>query len=76
MPKEYTHDGNERLRAKAASALGQIGSRASDAIPALGEAMKDEYLNVREAASEALKQIQSADNIAFPMSLPAGSNNE
>jgi hypothetical protein len=52
------HHKDERFRAKAATTLGRIGPDASAAIPALQEALKDEYLNVRDTAREALREIQ------------------
>ncbi|MBI2946272.1 MAG: HEAT repeat domain-containing protein [Verrucomicrobia bacterium] len=48
-----------RVRGKAAITLGQLGARAKEGIPALQAALKDEYWNVREAAAEALKKIES-----------------
>jgi HEAT repeat protein len=53
-------DENNRLRGKAAIALGQIGPGAKAAIPALKQALQDEYKNVRDAAGDALKQIDPA----------------
>lgn len=41
----------------AANALGQLGATAREAIPALNEAAKAGFLDVRKAASEALKKI-------------------
>jgi hypothetical protein len=51
------NDSNERLRAKAAATLGRIGPAASNSIPALQGALQDPYFNVREAVTNALKQI-------------------
>lgn len=51
------NDSRSRLRAKAATTLGQIGPQAKAAIPALKQALQDENKNVRDAAAEALKQI-------------------
>lgn len=48
---------NERTRGKAAEALGQLGVLARDAVPALIELRADEWRNVREAATNALKSI-------------------
>jgi hypothetical protein len=50
-------DGNNRLRGEAAIALGRIGPDAKTAIPALKNALADQYSNVQEAAKEALLKI-------------------
>jgi len=50
---------SERVRAKAARTLADMGSVARDAEPELREALKDEWLNVREAAADALRNIGS-----------------
>jgi HEAT repeat protein len=52
-------DPNNRLRGKAAITLGELGPKAQAAIPALREALTDEHVNVRSAATEALKAIGS-----------------
>ena len=51
---------SERTRGKAAETLGQIGVLARDAIPALIELRADEWRNVREAATNALKAVDSS----------------
>jgi HEAT repeat protein len=52
-------DENERVRAKAAMTLGSLGSAARSTESALREALKDEFVNVRETAAEALKKISA-----------------
>jgi HEAT repeat protein len=51
------HESN-RVRGKAAQALGKIGPSTQEVISALEAASRDSYSNVREAASEALLKIQ------------------
>jgi HEAT repeat protein len=46
------------IRARAATALGHLGSRAQDAIPALDKTLDDKFVTVREAAAEALRAIR------------------
>ena len=48
---------DERTRGKAALMLGQFGVLARDAVPALVKLRADEWRNVREAATNALKAI-------------------
>jgi len=58
-------DGNWQIRRDAAKALGHIGPRARGAIPALEVLLKDQQPNVayevREAASQALKQVRGEE---------------
>jgi HEAT repeat protein len=51
---------SERPRGKAAQALGQIGVLARDAVPTLLQLRTDEWRNVREAATNALKAIDTS----------------
>jgi HEAT repeat protein len=51
-------DKDEEVRRYAAKALGNIGPKAKEAVPALIEALKDENLDVRYYAQEALNKIQ------------------
>jgi HEAT repeat protein len=51
------NDENNRVRARAAMALGEAGPLAQAAAPALTKALADDYANVREAAAEALAKI-------------------
>jgi hypothetical protein len=50
---------SERIRGKAAITLGLLGPLAKDAAPALRRVLTDEWLNVREAATNALIAIES-----------------
>jgi HEAT repeat protein len=56
-----TQDENHRVRGKAAQVLGELGPVAAPAIPALTQALQDSYLNVRDAAAEALRRIQQTN---------------
>ena len=56
---EKLKDPDEEVRQNAAKALGEIGPEAKAAIPALREALKDDYKAVRKAAEDALKEIES-----------------
>ena len=58
---ERLNDQDERVRAVAAVALGEIGPLAQKAVPALRASARDEYLMVREAAAEALSRIAPAE---------------
>jgi len=51
---------SERTRGKAAQTLGQIGVLARDAVPTLLQLRTDEWRNVREAATNALKAIDTS----------------
>jgi len=46
------------VRASAAAALGQLGPDASEAIPALREALEDSRPLVRSLADDALRRIE------------------
>jgi HEAT repeat protein len=48
---------NERLRTQAAITLGKLGKAAAAAEGALRDALKDDHLQVREAAAAALKNV-------------------
>ena len=50
-------DGDPCLRYYAAQWIGQIGSAAKDAVPALEEALQDENEHVRDAAGSALDKV-------------------
>jgi HEAT repeat protein len=50
---------NPRIRGKAGIMLGQCGPVARSSLPALAEALKDDYKNVRDAAQEALEKIKT-----------------
>ena len=52
-------DVNNRVRAKAAMTLKQIGGTDADAIEALQAAQRDDYSNVREAVTDALREMQA-----------------
>ncbi len=54
---EALSDSREHVRAEVASALGDIGPAAESALPALREATKDEFVEVREAAKAAIEKI-------------------
>lgn len=63
----------ERLRGRAAVTLGKIGAQAISAIPALeAAAQNDSYLNVREAAEQALKEIRSSAKEILDSTAEAG----
>jgi HEAT repeat protein len=51
---------SERTRGKAAQTLGQIGVLARDAVPTLLQLRTDDWSNVREAATNALKAIDTS----------------
>ena len=53
-------DEDASMRKKAADALGELGSAAKDAIPALTKVLKDEDKDVRDAAQTALAKIKAA----------------
>ena len=55
--REALQDGKRQVRAAAAEALGEMGKKASPAIPLLEEAAKDFFEDVQKAAVEALKAI-------------------
>lgn len=50
-------DRHHEVRRSAAKALGQLGTAAKDAVPALIETLKDENGDVRQDAAIALKKI-------------------
>ena len=50
-------DRNGDMRISAANRLGQIGSAAEAAVPALAKALNDLYVPARQAAAQALKKI-------------------
>lgn len=52
---------DERTRGKAALTLGQMGPAAKESVPALQRRLSDEWLNVREAVTNALRAIDSAE---------------
>jgi hypothetical protein len=52
-------DKNERVRAKAAEAVGSLGPAAREAEPMLRSLLEDEWAYVRESAEGALKEIKS-----------------
>ena len=52
------HQENERYRAKAAESLGRLGVAARDAVPQLRILLGDEWLMVRQAATNALIAIE------------------
>jgi HEAT repeat protein len=54
---EALSDSREHVRAEVANALGDIGPAAKSALPALRQATKDEFAEVREAAKAAIEQI-------------------
>jgi HEAT repeat protein len=62
---EQLKNGGEQSRAQAAEALGELGPRAKDAIPALARALRDEYEQVRRGAAASLAAI-GADQSAIP----------
>ncbi len=57
---------DEADRAHAAWSLGQIGPRASAAVPALAKALSDPSAEVRSAVAEALAQVGDASAAAVP----------
>jgi len=59
-------DPESRTRAQIASALGQIGSNASNAVPALTGALADEWWYVRENAAIALGKLGPNASSAIP----------
>lgn len=50
---------NERVRGRAAQALGEIDSASTIALPALQRIRADDWRNVREAATNAIRAIES-----------------
>jgi HEAT repeat protein len=58
-PIEALKDKKEYVRSSAASALGQIGPGAANAVPALIEALKDKDLEVRASAAFTLRTFGS-----------------
>jgi HEAT repeat protein len=50
---------NKIIRRKTAVSIGEIGIVAKDALPALNNALEDEEVNVRKAASIAIKKIEA-----------------
>lgn len=48
-----------QLRREAATALGELGPAAKTAVPALKALLTDEFVTVREAAEQALRQIEA-----------------
>jgi HEAT repeat protein len=59
------------IRALAAKTLGQIGAAAGEAKAALGQRLRDEHPVVRNAAQDALSQIEA---LADRDNLPAGAS--
>ena len=53
-------DSREHIRINAASALGDIGSAAKSALPALRKASQDEAPNAATAAKDAIEEIQGS----------------
>src|SRR5262249_40847392 len=51
------NDPDKSVRAAAASALGLMGPRAKEAVPALREALRDEDTEVRGRSAQALEEI-------------------
>jgi HEAT repeat protein len=49
----------ERTRGKAAQTLGRLGPLAKEAVPELTKLLDDEWRNVREAATNALRAVES-----------------
>src|SRR5262249_49912940 len=60
-----------RVRGQAASALGQMGAKARDAVSALTEALKDPDLAVRGRAAVALWKIDKPLKVILPVLLEA-----
>lgn len=50
----------ERTRGKAAQTLGRFGPLAKEAVPELTKLLNDEWRNVREAATNALRAIETS----------------
>ena len=55
----FLNDEDSWIRSEAKEALGYIGPAAKEAIPALNKLLDDENPDVREAAKEAIKKIES-----------------
>ena len=53
-------DPDNRVRARAAMTLRDIGPEAREALPELRDALADGYSNVREAAAEAIQRINAS----------------
>src|SRR5262249_47412477 len=60
-------DDNEKIRARAAETLGQIGEPAKDAIPLLSEMIKSDDKNVRAAAAVALYRLERRADRVLPV---------
>lgn len=60
ITRRLRSDPSPRIRGRAAITLRDIGPAAIGALPALKEALLDEYSNVREAAAEAIPRINAA----------------
>jgi HEAT repeat protein len=58
-PPQVTPSADETSRSYAAQALGRIGPAAASAVPALTQALTDTNEQVRQAAEQALRQIQA-----------------
>jgi HEAT repeat protein len=63
--KEALKDANKEKRAAAAYALGQMGHAGRDAMPDLLKVMKDEEVNVRRAASQAISRLVADEGQMF-----------
>ena len=59
-------DGDERVRAKAAQALGRIRADGAETVAALAAALEDPDVNVRAEAAEALEKIGPGARAAVP----------
>lgn len=64
-------NGNAGARARAAEALGALGPKAKDAVPALVEAMMDKDAHVRRRAGNALGFIRSSPEVTAPALIKA-----
>jgi HEAT repeat protein len=53
-------DNDFRIRALAATNLGKLGAKGTEAIPKLEELLKDPHDKVRAAAQEAIEKIRNA----------------
>lgn len=60
LTKAIKDDPNELVRSSAAIHLGEFGSKAASALPALHEATNDKIEKVRESAREAITKIEDA----------------
>src|SRR5262245_54292184 len=66
LVKALKEDKQYFVRARAAKTLGQLGSNAQSAVPALRAALKDKEEHVRESAAVALSKIGADAKDALP----------